>query len=63
MRQTENECVGCPSELGCMGESCPNRNVTRFYCDNCGDEAELYHFEGEELCIDCIKERLEKVEA
>ena len=63
MRKTESECVGCPPELGCMGESCPNRNVTRFYCDDCGDEAELYHFEGEELCIDCIKERLEKVEA
>lgn len=39
MVQYENECVGCHTEMGCMGEICPNRNVPRRYCDTCGDPA------------------------
>ena len=62
MKCIENECVGCPPEMGCLGSSCPNRNVTRFYCDHCGEEEELYYYDGEELCIDCIKKTLTKVE-
>ena len=63
MKCVENECVGC-TELGlhCMGDMCPNRAVTRFYCDRCGEEEELYNYDGEELCIECIKKQLEKVE-
>lgn len=63
MIKYENECVGCPPEMGCMGSSCPNRNVPRFYCDKCKEEEELYEFDGEQLCIECIKERLVKVNA
>jgi hypothetical protein len=59
---TENECVGCPPDMGCIGTSCPYLNVTRFYCDECDDEAELYWFDDEQLCIDCIIQRLERVE-
>lgn len=63
MKRIENECVGCKSMgLPCIGYGCPNRRVTRYYCDKCGEEADLYYFDGEELCIDCIEERLEKVE-
>lgn len=63
MKKIENECVDCKgSGLPCMGSGCPNRNVTRFYCDKCGNEETLYYFEGEELCIDCIIEQLEEVE-
>lgn len=59
----ENECVGCPKEMGCLGDSCPNRNVPRLYCDNCKDEVDaLYYWDGQELCIDCIIKDLEKVE-
>ena len=60
MKRIENECVDCG--LPCLGDRCPNRNVERFYCDNCGEEETLYEFEGEELCIDCIAKRLTKVE-
>lgn len=50
----EDECVGCPTEMGCLGNSCPNRNVKRLYCDNCGDDVDkLYDVEGSELCEDC----------
>ena len=62
MKITENECVGCPKEMGCLGESCPNRHVTRFYCDKCDCETDLYYYDGQELCIDCIEKLLEKVE-
>ena len=58
MEKTFDECVGC-RDLGkpCQGPSCPNRNVTRFFCDRCGEEiTDIYDFEGEEICEDCLKE-------
>ena len=57
----ESECVDCG--LPCIYHACPYYEVTRFYCDECKDEHDvLYHFDGQELCIDCIADRLEKVE-
>ena len=41
MMKTTNECVGCVSVgLPCLGVSCPKRNVTRYYCDECDEEYE-----------------------
>lgn len=60
MKQITNECVSCG--LPCLGSSCPYNHVTRFYCDKCGDETQLYYYDGQELCIDCIEKSLEKVE-
>ena len=60
MREVENDCVNCG--LPCLGSSCPNANVIHYYCDKCGDEVTLYHFDDDELCLDCIQERLEVVE-
>ena len=58
---TENECVDCG--LPCLYESCPYWAVTRFYCDECDNEAyPLYWYDNEQLCLDCIEERLERVE-
>lgn len=59
MKRVENDCVGC--ELPCLGDSCPYRNAEHLYCDECGDETQLYKFEGEELCLRCIEQRLTKV--
>lgn len=62
MVEYENECLGCVSlGIGCVGQCCPNRNVPYYYCDECGDSDDLYEFDGEELCIECIKKRLVKV--
>ena len=62
MRQVEDECVGCTAMgLHCIGSSCPNRNVVRYYCDECGEEDTLYDFDNQELCIECIKKRLDVV--
>lgn len=60
MKKKENECVSCG--LPCLGNSCPNRNVIRFYCDRCGEEEILYHYDGEELCQHCLLEEFEVVE-
>ena len=58
----ENDCVGCADVIGtCLGPDCPNRHVPHYYCDKCGEEEDLYEFEGEELCIDCIEKMLVKV--
>ena len=59
----EDECVGCPTEMGCMGSACQNRNVPHFYCDKCGDDVEkLYNYDGEELCEECLLEEFEVIE-
>lgn len=60
MRKIENECVSC--DLPCMGSTCPYLNVEHFYCDECDEETTLYHYEGEELCINCIAKKLDIVE-
>ena len=62
MMTIENECVGCPPEMGCLGSACPNLNVKRFYCDECGNEETLYEYGERELCIDCILKQLTVVE-
>lgn len=59
MKKYENECVSCET---CIGSSCPKRSVLHFYCDDCESETDLYYFDGQELCIDCIIQQLEKVE-
>ena len=61
MKKIVDECVGCPKEIGCFGDTCPNKNVARFYCDVCGEEEMLYCYDGEELCQDCLLERFDKV--
>ena len=56
MIEYEDECVGCPPEMGCLGDSCPNRNVPHIYCDKCGEEyEELYRYDGKELCENCFE--------
>lgn len=57
----ENDCVGCPREMGCLGDSCPYMNVPHYYCDDCKDETDIYEHEDGQFCINCYKKRLEKV--
>ena len=63
MQRIEDECVGCTTiGLYCMGSGCPNRNVIRYYCDNCGCENKLYYYDDEELCEECLLEKFEVVD-
>ena len=57
MVRIENDCVGC--EPHCI--SCGKDETPHYYCDKCDNEEDLYYFDGEELCIDCIKDKLQKV--
>lgn len=58
----ENECVGCPTEMGCMGSSCPNRNVKHLICDECQDDVdELYNYDGQQLCEYCLLKAVPKI--
>ncbi len=58
MLRYENECVGCA--MGC--NHCGAKRVPVHYCDKCGTTDQLYYFDDEELCLDCIEESVDKVE-
>ena len=54
MIKYEDECVGCPPNMGCMGDACKYRNVKHLYCDKCGEDCE-------ELCEDCLKKHFKTI--
>ena len=62
MIRYENECCGCAVPgYPCMGSACPNINVKHLYCDKCkADCEELYDYDGEELCEDCLLDSFKK---
>lgn len=62
MKKIENECVGCPPEMGCLGKTCPYVDIPHYYCNRCGEEETLYHYDGEELCGYCLLNEFEIVE-
>lgn len=58
----EDECVGCSSGSGCLGSTCPNRNVLHLICDKCKEDVEeLYDTENGELCEECTLKQFKKV--
>lgn len=60
MVKYENECVSCG--FPCLGHLCPHQNVPHYYCDCCKEEfvpEELFFFDGDALCIDCVQKKLE----
>lgn len=63
MIKYKDDCVGCPPGIGCLGSSCPNRNVPYTYCDKCGDEAPVYALndDDEQLCEECMERELDSI--
>ena len=64
MIKYENDCVGCPPHMGCLGDACPNRNVPYYFCDKCGqdtDPDDLHDVEGEMICRDCLFKMFPKI--
>jgi len=59
MIEYEDNCVGCPREIGCLGSTCPFRNVQVIYCDNCGDYAD-YTYEDSDYCENCLSAVLDE---
>ena len=60
MRKYENQCVGCPEGMGCLGKSCPYVDVPVDYCDQCNDENAEYQIDGEDYCEECAKNYLQE---
>lgn len=64
MIKFEDECCGCSTEsYPCLGNSCPLKYVSHFYCDCCKDEVdseELYEYEGQDLCKECLLGKVPK---
>ena len=57
MLKYENECVSCHTEMGCMGDICPNKNVPRRYCDTCEcEDYAKYTIDGDDYCEEHAKE-------
>ena len=58
MIEFTDECVGCPKEMGCLGNSCPHMSVPHYYCDYCGDELPdgYIEYDGGEYCESCFWE-------
>lgn len=56
----ENQCCQCAvSGYPCNGM---HKHVPVPFCDDCGtDDETIYRFYEEELCLNCIKSRLERV--
>lgn len=63
MKKNENECVNCPSEIGCLGFLCRYSNAVHYYCDWCKEpDVTLYHYNDAEICADCLLKEFEIVE-
>lgn len=63
MVRIENDCVG-PCPQGCLGSACPKRAVPYYYCDCCGesfDPDELYDYDGEMYCAECVLSQFSKI--
>lgn len=56
MIKYENQCCDCAVPgYPCIGSSCRYRNVSVYYCDKCGEEAD-YEIDGEHYCYFCATE-------
>ena len=59
MKVKVNNCVDCGKP--CM-LFCPLRDDSYEYrCDECKEEEQLYEWDGKELCLNCIEQKLTKV--
>ena len=65
MIKLEDDCVGCPPEMGCIGSACRYSNVPHLYCDHCEEEVEeLYEWgvgQEDHLCEKCLLQKFKKI--
>ena len=59
MIRVESGCVDCG--LPCMNRACRYYKHIIYECDACGEEGPIYWFDNDQLCINCVEERLEEV--
>ena len=58
-----DKCSGCPTEMGCLGEDCPQRHVKVRICDKCGDTCrELNELDSNwQICDNCLLTEFPKI--
>ncbi len=61
MRKYKNNCVGCPSGMGCLGGNCPYVGVPVYYCDRCNCKEAEYRIDGDDYCEGCVKAFLKEI--
>ena len=61
MKKIESNCVDCGKPERC-GSCKLHKYTEHYYCDKCGTEGILYHYNNKELCIDCLSEFFKIVE-
>lgn len=54
----ENDCVACETCIGC------GRRDDYYYhvCDRCESTDQLYEYDGEELCAECLLKEFKEVD-
>lgn len=64
MVKYEDECVGCPPNMGCLHSACPYMHIPVLYCDDCRSEVECLYIGNDEgeYCKECILDHLDKIE-
>lgn len=64
MIKHEDECVGCPPEMGCLGKTnCPYMDVPHLYCDECEEEYDyLREYDNQQLCDNCLLKKFVIIE-
>lgn len=56
-------CVGCPTEMGCLGEFCPYCWEYHIYCDSCGREVdEVTRIDDTDYCEECAKSIITRID-
>lgn len=62
MRRVENHCCDCAVPGHPCDPYCSLRHVEVWYCDECHDDicGDVYEFDGEDLCEECLKEKFRK---
>lgn len=58
MKYIGNDCVGCETCVGCGRK----HNYYYHVCDRCESTEQLYKYNGEELCAECLLEEFEEVD-
>ena len=59
MKIKQTNCNGCPECIGCGRKY---EEWTYYECDRCGSLEQLYRYEGEEICADCLLKEFEEVD-
>ena len=58
MKKIETRCNGCPECVGCGRK---HEEWSYYECDRCGSLEQLYIYEGEEICAECLLKEFEEV--